>query len=157
MGNQRTGLTSRHPRGEHRGSYSSRYLGCQWRWQPVKARARRGDAVCLHPLSLKSQKADSSARSDQLSEIYSVTSAPSQQGMSHYLQPLHGTDTFPLNATILLWTEIFCVPHYVARQNPTENISFVLIVKGFWKDANIGACLSGLKQYILFSRWILGV
>lgn len=79
MGNQRTGLTPKTPKGEHRGSCSSRYPGCQWRWQPVKAKARRGDAVCLHPLSLKSQSRWQRC-SDQLSEIYSVTSAPSQQG-----------------------------------------------------------------------------
>lgn len=129
-------------------------------WLPVtlttyKMRARRGDAVFLHPLSLKPQRAES-AHSGQQSVIYSIASAPSQQGMGHYLPPLHSTDIFPFNVTILLWIEIFCVPHYMAsKQNSTEYVSFVLITKGLQKDTNTGACLLGLSWHVLFSRWIL--
>lgn len=98
----------------------------------------------------------STAHSDRLSVTHSATALLLIR-LGHYLPPPLSTGTFPLDATILLWIEIFCFPHYTAsRWNSTEFVPFVLMIKGVSKDANIGTCLLGLPWYVLFSRWTLG-
>lgn len=104
MGNQRTGLTLGRPRGEHRGSYSSRCLGCQWHLPPAKSRAI--EEMQLFFISWAQPEITQSRPCSQWWQY----SAGLRRDLGHYLPPFHSTSAFPFNAAILLSTEIFCVP-----------------------------------------------
>lgn len=67
MGNLWTILTSGHPRGEHRGSCSSRYPGFQWHLPPAKSRARRCGSPPSPEPSLESPRASTAPSDDTLS------------------------------------------------------------------------------------------